>query len=58
MEGSAPFGWALVVVGVIIPDADVGPLREAGVAAILGPGASAAEVAQAVRDAVASRTPQ
>ena len=42
-----------VIVGGIIPDADVQPLRDAGVAAILGPGASAAEVAQAVREAVA-----
>ena len=42
-----------VIVGGIIPDADVAPLEDAGVAAILGPGASAAEVAQAVREAVA-----
>ena len=41
-----------VIVGGIIPDEDVQPLRDAGVAAILGPGASATEVAQAVRDAV------
>jgi len=43
-----------VVVGGIIPGADVPPLLDAGVAAILGPGASATEVAQAVRDAVAA----
>ena len=43
-----------VIVGGIIPDEDIGPLRAAGVAAILGPGASATEVAQAVRDAVAA----
>lgn len=42
-----------VIVGGIIPDDDIGPLRDAGVAAILGPGASATDVAQAVRDAVA-----
>ena len=47
-----------VIVGGIVPDADLQPLRDAGVAAILGPGASAADVAQAVRDAVASRAPQ
>jgi methylmalonyl-CoA mutase C-terminal domain/subunit len=41
-----------VIVGGIIPDHDAQPLRDAGVAAILGPGASAVEVAQAVRDAV------
>jgi methylmalonyl-CoA mutase cobalamin-binding domain/chain len=45
-----------VIVGGIIPDADVAPLRDAGVAAILGPGASAADVAQAVREAVAAGT--
>ncbi|MFP5577250.1 MAG: cobalamin B12-binding domain-containing protein [Acidimicrobiia bacterium] len=43
-----------VIVGGIIPEADVQPLRDAGVAAILGPGASAAEVARAVHDAVAA----
>jgi methylmalonyl-CoA mutase C-terminal domain/subunit len=43
-----------VIVGGIIPDEDIAPLRDAGVAAILGPGASASEVAQAVRDAVAA----
>ena len=43
-----------VIVGGIIPDDDVQPLRDAGVAAILGPGASATDVAAAVRDAVAT----
>jgi len=42
-----------VILGGIIPDEDLPALREGGVAAILGPGASATEVAQAVRDAVA-----
>lgn len=41
-----------VIVGGIIPDVDVQPLRDAGVAAILGPGASSSEVADAVRAAV------
>ncbi len=41
-----------VIVGGIIPDEDVQPLRDAGVAAILGPGASATEVAEEVRIAV------
>jgi methylmalonyl-CoA mutase cobalamin-binding domain/chain len=45
-----------VIVGGIIPDDDAEVLRDAGVAAILGPGASAADVAQAVRDAVAGTT--
>ncbi len=43
-----------VILGGIVPDADVKSLEDAGVAAILGPGASAADVASAVRDAVAS----
>ncbi len=44
-----------VVVGGIIPDQDVARLLDAGVAAVLHPGASAEEVASAVRDAAASR---
>lgn len=43
-----------VIVGGIVPDEDVAPLMEKGVAAILGPGASAEEVATAVRDSVAA----
>jgi len=43
-----------VVVGGIVPDQDVQPLLDAGVAAVLGPGASAEVVAQTVRDAVAN----
>jgi methylmalonyl-CoA mutase cobalamin-binding domain/chain len=42
-----------VVVGGIVPPDDVAALRAAGVAEILGPGASAVEVAAAVRRAVA-----
>ena len=41
-----------VIVGGIIPDEDIEPLTQAGVAAILGPGASATDVAAAVRRAV------
>lgn len=41
-----------IVVGGIVPEDDVQTLLDAGVATVLGPGASAAEVAQAVRDAV------
>lgn len=44
-----------VIVGGIVPDEDVAELEKMGVAAILGPGASAEEVANTVRDAVASR---
>ncbi|MEL7158128.1 MAG: cobalamin B12-binding domain-containing protein, partial [Actinomycetota bacterium] len=43
-----------VIVGGIVPDEDVDQLYEAGVAAVLGPGASAEEVARSVRDAVAA----
>jgi len=43
-----------VIVGGIVPDEDIQPLKDAGVASILGPGASAEEVAQAVRDSVAA----
>ncbi len=46
-----------VIVGGIIPDHDVQPLLDAGVATILGPGASATDVATAVRSAVHSPTP-
>ena len=43
-----------VIVGGIVPDIDVQPLLDAGIAAVIGPGASAADVAQTVRDAVAA----
>lgn len=43
-----------VIIGGIIPDRDRAALAEAGVAAILGPGASADEVVAAVRGAVGS----
>ncbi len=45
-----------VILGGVVPDQDVAPLLEAGVAVILGPGTSAQEVVNAVREAVASRT--
>ena len=44
-----------VVVGGIVPEVDLGPLQEAGVFAVLGPGASAADVARTVRAAAAGR---
>ncbi|WP_217924028.1 cobalamin B12-binding domain-containing protein [Miltoncostaea oceani] len=46
-----------VVVGGIVPPDDVATLRAAGVAEVLGPGASAVEVAAAVRRAVAAAAP-
>lgn len=42
-----------VVVGGIVPDQDLDRLQEAGVFAVLGPGASADEVARTVRAAAA-----
>lgn len=42
-----------VVVGGIVPDQDLDRLREAGVFAVLGPGASADDVARTVRAAAA-----
>lgn len=44
-----------VVVGGIVPDMDLERLAEAGIFAVLGPGASAAEVAEVVRAAAAAR---
>ncbi len=41
-----------LIVGGIVPDADVEALEKAGVAAILGPGASAEEVVATVRRTV------
>lgn len=46
-----------VVIGGIIPDRDVNPLRDAGVAAVLGPGASAVEVVDTVRRAASDGGP-
>jgi methylmalonyl-CoA mutase cobalamin-binding domain/chain len=43
-----------VVVGGIVPGQDVEPLLAAGVAAVIGPGTSAEQVAQTIRDAVSS----
>jgi methylmalonyl-CoA mutase C-terminal domain/subunit len=46
---------AAVVVGGIVPDVDIPRLHRAGVAAVLGPGASNDEVIDAVRRAAAGR---
>jgi methylmalonyl-CoA mutase C-terminal domain/subunit len=45
---------APVVVGGIVPDADVPRLEAAGIARVLTPGASGAEVVDAVRTAIAA----
>lgn len=44
-----------VVIGGIVPDQDLPELERAGVAAVLGPGASTDEVVAAVRRAVSAR---
>lgn len=41
-----------LIIGGIVPDADLRVLEEAGVAAVLGPGASAEEVVDTVRRVV------
>jgi methylmalonyl-CoA mutase C-terminal domain/subunit len=43
-----------VIIGGIVPEDDIEPLMEGGVAAVIGPGASAEEVAKTVRDAVSA----
>jgi methylmalonyl-CoA mutase C-terminal domain/subunit len=48
-------GDVLVTVGGIIPDDDIEPLREAGVAAVFGPGTTIREVADFLR---ANATPR
>ena len=45
---------AAVVIGGIVPACDIDALHEAGVAAVLGPGSSAEEVASKVREAAAA----
>ncbi len=44
-----------VVIGGVVPDADIPTLTDAGVAAVLTPGATADEVAATVRAAVVAR---
>jgi methylmalonyl-CoA mutase C-terminal domain/subunit len=44
-----------LIIGGIVPDEDVEELLESGVAAVLGPGASAEEVVSTVRDAISAR---
>jgi methylmalonyl-CoA mutase C-terminal domain/subunit len=45
-------GDILVLLGGIVPDEDVAPLREAGVAAVFGPGTDTAEVVEFIRSHV------
>ena len=44
-----------VIVGGIVPEGDLDAMTESGVAGVLGPGASAEDVAKCVREAVAAR---
>ena len=43
-----------VVVGGIVPDQDVEPLRHAGIAAVITPGASAEQVVETIRAVLAA----
>ena len=47
-----------LVIGGIVPDEDVEELLKSGVAAVLGPGASAEEVGSTVREAIMARDQQ
>ncbi|MEE2683376.1 MAG: cobalamin-dependent protein [Actinomycetota bacterium] len=47
-----------LVIGGIVPDEDVEELLNSGVAAVLGPGASAEEVVSTVREAIVARDQQ
>ncbi len=44
-----------LIIGGIVPDEDIEELKKLGVAAVLGPGAPAEEVASTVRDAISIR---
>ena len=44
-----------LIIGGIVTDEDIEELLESGVAAVLGPGASAEEVVSTVRDAISAR---
>lgn len=48
---------APIVIGGIVPQTDVSALKEMGISAVLHPGASAVEVAKAVRGALVNSPP-
>ena len=50
-------GDMLVLLGGIVPDEDVGPLRDAGVAAVFGPGTDTAEVVDFIQGHVRTGSP-
>jgi methylmalonyl-CoA mutase C-terminal domain/subunit len=53
MRGSG-LGETLIVVGGIIPDEDVDPLRDLGVAAVFGPGTNTNDIVAFIHDRVAA----
>ena len=56
MEAISDAGLKIpLIIGGIVPDEDIAELKEIGITAILGPGASAEEVAATVRDAISAR---
>ncbi|MCB0081232.1 MAG: cobalamin B12-binding domain-containing protein [Caldilineaceae bacterium] len=48
-------GDVAVLVGGIVPDEDVAKLKEAGIAAVFGPGASTQDIADFIRETVTAR---
>ncbi len=52
---AAGLGDVVVLIGGIIPDEDVPKLREMGVTAVFGPGASTQEVVRVIEQAVEAR---
>ncbi len=46
----------LIAAGGIIPDADIGPLKEAGIAEIFGPGTRIGDIARYFREHARTRT--
>jgi methylmalonyl-CoA mutase C-terminal domain/subunit len=45
----------MVLVGGIIPDEDIEPLRQAGIAAVFGPGTSTQDIAAFIRESAAAK---
>ena len=45
----------MVLVGGIVPDEDIEPLRQAGIAAVFGPGTSTQDIAAFIRESAAAR---
>ena len=45
----------MVLVGGIVPDEDIEPLRQAGISAVFGPGTSTQDIAAFIRESAAAR---